>query len=145
MAFIGCTALTNITFPSSLEIIGKAAFQNCTTITTVDFSNTLLNFIDEYAFFDCTSLTTLKLPPAMFANENNASIGFCAFWRCTSLTNIYLPTNAAALPKNYEKHTSFRDCSSDGTIWYPAGKQNIANDFKNEFNGLTNWTLKQIS
>jgi hypothetical protein len=80
-AFNGCNNLSSINLSSltALKSIGYNAFQGC-ALTTVDLSCcTNLTTIDHYAFYSCYSLTALKLPPAMFAANNDATIGSRAF------------------------------------------------------------------
>ncbi|MBQ0045344.1 MAG: leucine-rich repeat domain-containing protein [Mycoplasma sp.] len=63
-AFNGCTGFYGtIAPPKSLATLGKSAFQDCTNITSVDFTNCESQFstIDEYAFSGCTNLSKIKL------------------------------------------------------------------------------------
>jgi hypothetical protein len=81
--FSSCDALTEITLPESVEIIGKdaffglnitklvlpegvkeiryQAFRNCKKLQSVKFPSTIES-IGEYAFENCESLTTVEIP-----------------------------------------------------------------------------------
>jgi hypothetical protein len=43
------------------------------------------------------------------------------------------------MPNTYNSN-AFDDCPVSGTIWYPAGKENIATNFRSKFTALANWT-----
>jgi hypothetical protein len=80
--------ITSITLPSTLTSIagydyydGNGAFQNCTSLTSVDLSGcTSLTSIGSYAFSGCTSLASINLPDSL------TSIGGGAFDGCTNIT-----------------------------------------------------------
>ena len=55
MAFYGCTALTSVTIPNSVNSIGSQAFYGCTTLTSVTIPNSVTS-IGIYAFQGCTGL-----------------------------------------------------------------------------------------
>ena len=59
------TALIFANFPNSLETIGYCAFNECTSLLSVDLSNTRVRKIDGYAFLNCTSLSNLKFPETL--------------------------------------------------------------------------------
>ena len=90
-AFFGCTSLTSIEIPASVETIGVAAFKNCTALTTVTFEKgSQLKTIEggakdsNYygAFCGCTSLTSIEIPASV------ETIGSTAFRGCTALTTV---------------------------------------------------------
>lgn len=60
-AFEGCSSLTDVFFPRSLQRIESNAFKDCIKIKTVDLRGTALYYLDG-AFNDCTSLESVYLP-----------------------------------------------------------------------------------
>jgi hypothetical protein len=84
------------------------------------------------AFNGCVKLLEVDFSAAMFAENNEASIGASAFHSCTSLVNIYLPTSANTQPKTKGTNV-FGGVPTNGFIYYSSGKSKIANDFQNDF------------
>ena len=80
-AFYGCSTITKITFPQRVGGIDVSAFENCTSLVSID-TGTELNYIAHRAFNGCTSLKSITLP------KNLSSIGNYAFENCTSLTSF---------------------------------------------------------
>lgn len=62
--FMSCENLESVTFPSTLETIGKCAFFGCQSLKTVVLPDGLLH-IDRYAFVDCKSLERLVIPDSV--------------------------------------------------------------------------------
>ena len=58
--FQGNTNMTAISFPDSLESIGKFAFKGCTGITDIRIPSSV-TFIGAYAFDNCSNLATATL------------------------------------------------------------------------------------
>ena len=63
-AFSGCSLLTSVSFPSSLQDIGYAAFW-ATAITSIDLYATSVTSIRQMAFSDCDSLTSVSFPSSL--------------------------------------------------------------------------------
>lgn len=74
-AFQGCTGLGAIEFSEGLEKIDKNAFRGCSEIETLTFPASLTS-IGEYAFSGCTSLSDITI------DESNCSIEQYAFESC---------------------------------------------------------------
>ncbi len=89
-AFMGRTALTNITIPDSVTSIGDHAFSGCTGLTSITIPDSVTS-IGDSAFWDCTALTDITMPDSV------TSIGDCAFWRCTALTDITIPDSVTSI------------------------------------------------
>lgn len=70
-AFSGCEKLTDVKFPTTLEVIGGGAFARCKALTDITFPEALKS-IDQYAFMD-TGIKVAIIPDSV---EN---IGYCAF------------------------------------------------------------------
>lgn len=91
--FEGCTSLTDIEIPASVEKIGSSAFQGCTTLTTVTFEKgSQLNAIDYGAFSDCISLKTIDMSTCTKVKTIGSSGGFSVFYECHSLQTFKLGT-----------------------------------------------------
>ena len=108
-AFAGCTALTSVTLPASLETLGSEAFMGCTALTELDLSHggyTMGNGI----FSDCTALETVVIPAGVTV------LGESVFARCTALRNVTLPDTLTNTGKN-----TFSGCVSLASITLPDG------------------------
>ena len=81
----GNSALKSVTFPDSLTTLGEEAFIACFALEKVNFGNSSLSEIPDYAFAGCTSLKSISVP------EGVTSIGEGAFFGCTALESIILP------------------------------------------------------
>ena len=96
--FAGCTALTNIVIPSNVVAIGLGAFNECTSLTSVELRDGLRTI--SSAFQGCTSLTSIVIPSTF------EILHFGAFDGCTSLTEVHLSEGISWLG------TCFQHCTS---------------------------------
>ena len=85
-AFSNCTSLTSITIPNSVTSIGGYAFEFCSSLTSITIPNSVTS-IGDSAFKDCTSLTSITIPNSV------TSIGNDVFNGCISLTSINVDSN----------------------------------------------------
>ena len=141
-AFLGCSSLTSLTLPSSLQSIGGGAFTGCTSLRSVicnqfykvigqmllssDGTQVIaywgensevtipegVQSIEDWAFCDCTSLTSLTLPSSLQSIEDYAFTG------CTSLTSLTLPSSLQSI-EDY----AFYGCNSLTSLYIPAGTE----------------------
>ena len=84
-AFNNCTSLQSVDFGdnSQLVTIGERAFSSCTVLKSVNFgSNSALTTIGRGAFFNCYALLEMQLPNTV------TDVSYGAFQNCTSLKKI---------------------------------------------------------
>lgn len=79
--FSGCSGITEIIIPDSVNIIREGAFQYCSSLEKVSGGEGITT-IEDYAFNGCSSLTEMD-----FCKQVK-SIGKWAFKRCTSMRHI---------------------------------------------------------
>lgn len=77
--------LEKVTIEEGVVSIGTMAFQGCTNITSVSFPETL-DFIDSSAFHSCESLKNIVLP------SNITKLGNYAFFGCETAGDFSLPS-----------------------------------------------------
>ena len=73
-AFEDCTSLTSVTIPNSVTSIGKDAFKNCSSLSSVTIPNDVTS-IGDYAFSGCSSLTTITNLSSVTSIGNDAFTG----------------------------------------------------------------------
>lgn len=150
-AFKGCTSLKAFTFPASITLIGKNAFEN-SGLEIVQIPETVTT-ISDYAFNKCEALTSVSilgnvttfgnyvfdkcpnLATATF-NENIATIGNYTFRDCTGLTSVTLPTKLTKLG-NY----TFQNCTSLTSATLPDSLSNLGTYTFKGCTSLTSATL----
>lgn len=128
-AFSNVTTLTGeITFPDTLESIGKNAFYYDTAITAIDTGDSLQS-IGEQAFYQNTALTDIRIGDAV------TSVGRYAFYSCPEVQTLTLGENLETIgeqafynmPKlgtlNY-RSIRIEDQTSDRQIFYKLGMNN---------------------
>ena len=109
--------------------IGKYAFENCTSLTSVTIPDSVIS-IGDYAFSSCTSLTSVTIP------DNVTSIGNSAFEYCTSLTSVTIPNNVTNIG-----YRSFYDCKSLTSITIGNSVTSIGNSAFEYCTSLTSVTI----
>ena len=80
--------------------IGKGAFSDCTSLTSVEIGNSVTS-IGDYAFSYCTSLTSIVI------GDSVTSIGYSAFSYCTSLTSVEIGDSVTSIG-----YSAFEGCTS---------------------------------
>ena len=79
-AFYGCTALTDIVFPTSVKTIRKNAFYGCSALSSLDLN--VVETLEYGAFGNCDSLVAVVLPTGL------KTFGGGVFEGCDKLVNI---------------------------------------------------------
>lgn len=89
-AFRNCLSLTSVEIPNSLTVIADHAFDNCHSLTSITIPNSVTS-IGEQAFYNCSSLTSITIPNSV------TSIREGAFARCETLTSITIPNSIKSI------------------------------------------------
>jgi hypothetical protein len=106
-AFSGCTSLSEITIPESVQEIKSYAFKNCTSLKQITISDNVktigerafegcskleklvlpnsLEGVADYLCYNCTSLKSVVIPNSV------KKIGEYAFWMCSALSSVVIP------------------------------------------------------
>ena len=136
-AFSGCTALSSVTIPNSVDIIGNSAFSGCTALTSVLISNSV-DTIGNSAFSGCTALTSVIIGNSVDIIGNSAFSGCTAlssvtigssvdtiranaFYNCSHLASI--TSNAVIPPVTVGDAAIFRYISSTIPVYVPCGSE----------------------
>ncbi len=89
-AFHNCTGLTSVSISESIVSIGDGAFSGCTELSIVNFNAVKCEYMGssyDPVFNNCANLTTINV------GESVKSIPACAFYGCTGLGAIIIPDN----------------------------------------------------
>lgn len=82
-AFYRCKDLVSVIGMGKPQIIGRAAFYECSSLSSATLNNKITE-IKDYTFYKCTGLYSVKTSP------NLERIGRSAFYKCESLENVDL-------------------------------------------------------
>ncbi len=130
MAFKGCTALKNITIPTSVSTIGQSAFEHCETLESIVIPETVTNFGSE-AFSACFALKDLTL------NTKATELPSMIFANCHALTEVTIPASVTSMGmgcfSNCHSFTAYHVADGntafkavDGVLYSADGKTLIA-------------------
>ncbi|MBR0282638.1 MAG: leucine-rich repeat protein, partial [Oscillibacter sp.] len=128
-AFEGCSNLTSVTLPDSLESIGMSAFSNCAKLAALTISGSVTR-IGMSAFANCPALSELTVSGSVdsvgmsaFANCSGlrsvrfsgslTEIGMSAFANCANLSALYLPADLRTIGMS-----AFANCAKLTDIYY---------------------------
>lgn len=115
-AFDNCSGLTGITFSENVIEIGELAFGSCTGLTKIEIPHGVSN-LSTSVFSNCTGLTTVKIPESVLA------IGVSAFFGCKNLTNVKIPDSVT-----YIGQDAFLDCTGLTSITIPDSVKEIGSN-----------------
>ncbi len=87
-AFWSVKTMKSLSLPSTIQSIGKAAFNECTGLTKLVLPSKLYS-IGESAFWYCTNLKAVYIPPSVKSIASNAFTG------CNELTAYVIPSSYA--------------------------------------------------
>ena len=93
LSTVDATKYAEIDIPAGVTAISASAFQGKTTLQTVNFTDTQLNTIGNYAFDGCTSLKTLN---GYNRSTQVTSIGSYAF-RGTKIERVIIPSTITSI------------------------------------------------
>ena len=113
------TKITNIHFPSTLEVIGSSAFSSCKSLMCeISFPNSLKR-IGDHAFCESAIKGNLVLP------EGLEYIGEGAFYKCQGLTgSLTIPSGIKTICSDATNGT-FGKCGFTGNLTLPMGLTEI--------------------
>ncbi len=129
----------SVYIPDTVTSIGKSAFENCASLTSIVFaSNKTKVTIGQNAFKNCLALKEISLPACdvgMTAFDNctalrkvifakgTETIGAYCFSNCRSLESVYIPSSAVSFGNNVfdgcsqEKMRVFTPLGSDAEVY----------------------------
>lgn len=124
----------DVVIPDTIEgypvtIIGAAAFNNCTEITSVTIPDSV-TLIGDWVFAACTGLTSVTIPDSVEA------ISYRAFSNCTRLTNITIPDSVISI-----SDFAFSGCEKLTDITIPDSVTFIGDYVFSACTNLTNITI----
>ena len=106
-AFMGCDALTDVSFGDQIEKIGEKAFAYCPSLISVTLPDSLTR-LGSAAFEGCRNLSEISL------SDNLAIIENSTFYACDNLYKISLPSGLEFIDEY-----AFAYCSSIGEMNIP--------------------------
>lgn len=106
----------NYAIPNSVTNVGKNAFANCITLSSVTMPNSV-SVIGDSAFFGCTALPGITIPDSV------TDIGRIAFKYCSGLTNVTMGSRVA----NIEVAT-FAYCAGLASMTIPNSVRSIGDE-----------------
>ncbi|MBR1878040.1 MAG: leucine-rich repeat domain-containing protein [Paludibacteraceae bacterium] len=86
--------LKAITIPAYVTEIDDRAFDNCRSLTTVEFAGNAITRIGNWAFYNCHELTDITLPDGV------EEIGSAAFYGCAYMQTAHIPASVRSIGDN---------------------------------------------
>lgn len=107
-AFAG-TALSKVTLPDSVKVVGDYVFYNCTHLTSFKAGKGLEE-LGKYAFANCISLKSPEL------NEGLKKMGNNCFEHCSSMTEFDIPAKVETLEMGLFAHSAIENITIAGGV-----------------------------
>lgn len=109
--------ITEATIPANVVTIGIYAFLTCEKLQKVTFEQgTVLETIEDYAFYGCKELTEITLPSTL------RTLGEQVFDSCFELKSITLPEGIKTIPT-----CTFLNCKALAEVSLPSTLESIGN------------------
>ena len=112
-AFYRCTAISEISLPSTLRTIGSWAFAECESLTVINIPDSVKK-INDRAFAECRGLTSLDL------GRGVEQIMESAFTYCTSLKKVAVPGSVKEI-----SNSAFAGCSALNDVTFSQGIEKL--------------------
>ena len=109
-AFDGCKALTDITFPETVEIIEDCAFSYC-SFSWISIPKNV-TFLGENCFYSCTNFSSFKIPPKV------TKLSKYLFNRCSNLRKVTVHKDVTEIDEYV-----FLDCEPECRFFYEGSKE----------------------
>ena len=155
-AFTGCTALTSIEIPASVETIEATAFKGCESLATVTFEKgsrlrticggyeSYIGFMYYGVFSNCTALTSIEIPASV------ETIEATAFKGCYKLTTVTFEKGSRLKTIGggcyaYSSYGAFSGCAALTSIEIPASVETIEQAAFNDCKSLSTVTFEKGS
>jgi len=84
--------LSTFIFPSGITSVGRLAFQNCTSLTSVSIPP-FVTSLGVQAFYNCTDLVKVSIEPP----SSLTAIGKYAFGFCSKLISVTIPKSVSSI------------------------------------------------
>lgn len=98
--FSGCTALSQVSLPETVQTIGEGAFYYCSMLPAVALPEAV-EYLDSFAFAGCSNLTAIDFLP-----HSLETIGRYAFYHNISAGHVAIPSKTAYIG----------DCAFEGCV-----------------------------
>lgn len=108
--------LEELTLPPSVKILRIRAFEKCTNLKYVHFSEGL-ETIGKEAFYECKSLEKMMFPKSL------QKIGQFSFFCCDSLKKVKIPGSVKTI-----EHKAFAGCHNLSEVVLSSGLENIGDE-----------------
>ena len=151
-AFSGCSGLTAVVIPSSVETIAKEAFYFCINLATVDIPNSVTT-IGEGAFKSCYNLKKVNIPKGVTEIAKDAfcgcglkevtipssvkTIGESAFYAC-DMKSVTIPEGVKTIGK-----FAFSGCKELKEVTIPSSVKTIGDGAFAHCNQLTEFKVDE--